>query len=233
LDEFEAAAVPSSMIIIAGNTGVAKTKLINECDNGIDLEGIAHHRGSSFGRHVKSGPTQGYFENRLGIDILKKRVMNPDKPLILEDEGRMVGPVVIPLSFWNAMTEARIARVDMPLDYRVQRILQEYVCDMLEEHIDAGGEQGFENFHAYLTEGLLRIKKRLGGERHSRLNGLMLSALSEQRSTGSVTSHEAWISGLLTDYYDPMYEYQLGKKKHRVVYTGDYSEVVQWAAAQK
>jgi tRNA 2-selenouridine synthase len=232
LDEFESAATTVPMIIVAGNTGVAKTQLIRECDNSIDLEGIAHHRGSSFGRRVRSGPTQGHFENRLGIDIIKKRSANPGRPLFLEDEGRTIGPLAVPHNFWSAMGDASIVKVDMPFDFRVNRILQEYVVDMVEEHVTADPVLGFDNFREYLLGGLQRIKKRLGSERHQDLATLMSSALNQQEMTGNVASHEEWIVQLLTEYYDPMYEYQLDMKKDRIVFVGDYDEVLQWCLAQ-
>lgn len=232
LDEFETAAATVPMIIIAGNTGVAKTQLIRECSDSIDLEGIAHHRGSSFGRRVRSGPTQGHFENRLGIEIIKKRSANPRRPLFLEDEGRTIGPLSIPHSFWNAMADSSIVKVDMPLDFRVQRILQEYVIEMVEEHVTEDPVLGFDNFCEHLLGGLLRIKKRLGSERHADLTALMSAALSRQKMTGSVDAHEDWILQLLTEYYDPMYEYQLEMKKDRIVFEGNYDEVLQWCSAQ-
>ena len=45
-------------IVLTGYTGSGKTMLLKELENSIDLEGIANHRGSSFGAHVKPQPTQ-------------------------------------------------------------------------------------------------------------------------------------------------------------------------------
>ena len=72
LNELSAAG-KAPMVIIGGKTGAAKTPLINDCATGVDLEGIAHHRGSSFGRRVIEPPCQASFENKLAIDVLKKR----------------------------------------------------------------------------------------------------------------------------------------------------------------
>ncbi len=41
--------------------------------NALDLEGHANHRGSSFGKRATGQPAQIDFENRLAIDLLKKR----------------------------------------------------------------------------------------------------------------------------------------------------------------
>ena len=54
-------------IILTGYTGASKTSLLNKLDNGLDLEGIANHRGSSFGSHIKAQPSQIDFENNLAV----------------------------------------------------------------------------------------------------------------------------------------------------------------------
>ena len=40
--------------------------------------------------------------------------------------------------------------------------------------------------------------------------------------------HSEWIRYLLKNYYDPMYEYQLNKKLHRVIFRGDKYEFLEW-----
>lgn len=62
-----------------------------------------------------------------------------------------------------------------------------------------------------------RIRKRLGGERHKQLRGLMEEALVQQEATGLTGAHDAWIQALLQDYYDPMYDYQLSQKEGRIL----------------
>lgn len=227
-----AAAAQAPMVIIGGKTGTAKTPLLQALSTGIDLEGWAHHRGSSFGRRVHEPPCQTDFENRLAIDLLKKRHAYPTKLLFLEDESRMVGPLSMPLEFWNGMVAAPIAVVEMPLDFRVERILQEYVVEMCAEHITEYGEAGFESYRQYLLASLFRVRKRLGAERYHQLEAIMSAAIDRQQSSGDVSNHEAWIRALLVDYYDPMYNYQLQKKQQRVVFKGDYQQVLDWAAQQ-
>ncbi|MFT5579502.1 MAG: tRNA 2-selenouridine synthase [Paraglaciecola psychrophila] len=231
LEELEAASA-GPIWVIAGKTGVAKTKLIKQWQRGIDLEGHANHRGSSFGRRVNEPPGQIDFENQLAIDILKKRELSVERALLIEDESQTVGPRIIPLPLWQAMCEAPLAVVEMPLDFRVQEILSDYVQGMAAEHSAADSEQGFENYRAYLLGSLLRIKKRLGQERHDELHVIMLQALDQQQHDNSVQAHEQWIEALLEHYYDPMYKYQLDKKKHRIMFSGSHSEVLAWGAEQ-
>ena len=87
----------------------------------------------------------------------------------------------------------------------------------------AQGESFFSNS---LLASLDRIKKRLGLERHSVLRQTMSAALSNDNDHDQ---HRAWIRGLLVDYYDPMYEYQMSQKKQRVVFKGDSKAFLEWA----
>ena len=232
LDEIEATA-HSPMIIIGGKTGTAKTPLINELATGIDLEGFAHHRGSSFGRRVEEPPCQVNFENRLAIELLKKRHAFNHHPLCFEDESRMIGPISLPHNLWLAMCETPIAVVEMSLEFRVQRILQEYVVEMEQEHLAVDTEQGYQNYRQHLLASLYRIRKRLGSERYQQLEKVMNGALDQQQSSGDVSAHEAWIETLLVDYYDPMYEHQLQNKQSRIQFSGDYQQVAAWVSTQQ
>ena len=56
--------VQKPMVLIGGCTGNGKTQLVCSRPDGIDLEGHAHHRGSSFGRtlqpqHPQARPSSG------------------------------------------------------------------------------------------------------------------------------------------------------------------------------
>ena len=41
-------------------------------------------------------------------------------------------------------------------------------------------------------------------------------------------SHRHWLTVITKEYYDPMYSYQLEKKKELVVFRGSREEVVEW-----
>jgi tRNA 2-selenouridine synthase len=227
IDEIRSAA-NGQLVIIGGKTGTAKTPLINALATGIDLEGFAHHRGSSFGRRVTAPPCQVNFENNLAIGLLKTRAAYPGQLLVLEDESRMVGPISLPLELWQAMENAPLVVVEMPLAFRVQRILQEYVIEMAAEYLAADSTNGFDQYRHYLLASLARIKKRLGSQRYTALVASMTRAIDRQQACGDVAAHEEWIQILLEEYYDPMYQYQLQTKQQRVVFAGDYQQVLQW-----
>lgn len=230
IDSLDEAVRDCPLVLVAGMTGTGKTEVISALDNGVDLEGCAHHRGSSFGRHATPQPTQIDFENRLAIDVLRRRAQGAGQ-LVLEDEGRMVGSCSVPLALFHAMRSAPLVWLEDPLDNRVTRILGDYVIDMQAEfnaiHPD-DPQAAFDAFSEYLLGSLQRIYKRLGGDRHQELQGLMSEALDIQQRSGEVQAHRAWIEELLTHYYDPMYAYQRQSKEARVVFSGDQQAVIDW-----
>jgi tRNA 2-selenouridine synthase len=91
-----------------------------------------------------------------------------------------------------------------------------------------GAEQGAERFAARLLESLARLAKRLGGAQYQRLQGVMQEALAEQRDSGRVDGHRAWISVLMRQYYDPMYAYQRQSRAERVVFEGERAAVLDY-----
>jgi tRNA 2-selenouridine synthase len=214
----------TEMLVIGGRTGTAKTPLLQQLATGIDLEKHAHHRGSSFGRHATSPPVQVDFEHRLGIDLLRVTSAHPSSPLFFEDESQRVGAVSIPAALYGAMCNAPLVIVDMPLEFRVERIYQEYVVELQREYQQLAVDEPEQLFRTHLLDSLERIQKRLGMARYRQLRSIMEKALD----SNAVEEHQRWIALLLQDYYDPMYQYQLAKSVARVVFSGDYEAVLQW-----
>ncbi|PSV24112.1 MULTISPECIES: tRNA 2-selenouridine(34) synthase MnmH [unclassified Photobacterium] len=219
-------------VIVAGNTGNGKTIMVNELTNGIDLEGAAHHRGSSFGRFVTPQRTQIAFENDLAVQMLKKHDRGVTQ-FIYEDESKSIGCVMVPLSLQAAMKQASIAVIEDPIDVRLGRLLDDYVITMQRDYVaHYGEEQGWILFEEYLEKGMFNIRKRLGLERHQEILDAQKHAINVMQSTGSVSDHDGWLVPLLEQYYDPMYTYQLSKKAERIVFRGDYQTVKAWFEAQ-
>lgn len=69
--------VQRPIVLIGGCTGNGKTQLVCSRPDGIDLEGLAHHRGSSFGRTLQDQHPQATFENHLAVSLLKSRTADP------------------------------------------------------------------------------------------------------------------------------------------------------------
>ena len=91
---------------------------------------------------------------------------------------------------------------------------------------DATG--GFNHFASGLLESLARIQKRLGGERFDALRSTMLEALASHERGTPEEMHKTWIRQLLTDYYDPMYEYQMNKRTRPPVFRGNEGDVAEY-----
>ncbi len=231
IDSLDEAVEQCPPVLVAGLTGTGKTEVIAALSSSLDLEGHAHHRGSSFGRHATPQPTQIDFENRLSIEALKVRETGAQR-LVLEDEGRMVGSCSVPLNVYHAMQQAPLVWLEDSQENRIGRILSDYVTAMHAEFaaLHADPERAFAAFSDYLLNSLLRIRKRLGGEQHQQLDALMQQALTEQQSSGDETLHRAWIKGLLENYYDPMYAYQRESKQARVVFSGNHAEIIEYLA---
>ncbi len=54
----------------------------------------------------------------------------------------------------------------------------------------------------------------------------MDSALKEQARAGETVEHRLWLAKMLSEYYDPMYDYQQSKRERQVLMSGDFSEVL-------
>ncbi len=228
IDSLEETARNSSFYIISGRTGTGKTRVLPDLPNPVDLEGLANHRGSSFGRQVTPQPSQIDFENALSVAMLKANARGG--PVFLEDESHLVGRCSLPLNLRDRMAAAPLLVLERSLQERIDIIREDYVEGMVRDYQTRDGhEAGWANFCDYLLSALGRIRKRLGGDRYQQLNQILENALAEQERTADTSHHNLWISSLLTDYYDPMYDYQLSQKAGRVVVTGSPERLVDWA----
>jgi tRNA 2-selenouridine synthase len=141
---------PQPMFILGGATGSGKTRTLQALaelgEQVIDLEGLAHHRGSAFGMIGQAPqPSSEMFENLL---YQQWQTLDPERVVWLEDESRMIGHCYIPDLLWEQMQRAPVVCLDVPLEARVAELVK-----------------GYGHYpHTDLAEALGRIKKRLGGQ---------------------------------------------------------------------
>ncbi|MGE8066654.1 tRNA 2-selenouridine(34) synthase MnmH [Pseudomonas sp. NPDC089569] len=214
-------------VLLGGMTGTGKTEVLTHLNNGVDLEGHANHRGSSFGKRATGQPSNIDFENRLAVDLLKKRARGMQQ-FVLEDENRAIGSCALPLPLYQSMQQLPMVWLEDSLQGRVERILRDYVVDLCGEFVRVHGDEGFALFSERMLASLNNVYKRLGGERHRRMLLMMEDALAEQANSGSVDMHRAWIEGLLVEYYDPMYAFQREKKGARIEFAGEREAVIEY-----
>ena len=199
-------------IIIGGRTGSGKTKLIKKISSSIDLENIANHKGSAFGSNITSQPSTINFENRLAIEFLNKE---SNEFLILEDESRSIGKRTIPEKWYQKMKNSQVYMLDTTFDDRVLNIRKEYVDEKIESNFSK------ELLRDSILTSLFKIKKKLGAVNFNEISNIILKAFSQD----NIDQHDEWIKSLLNLYYDPMYDYQLLKKKERITFSGNFNEI--------
>jgi len=210
-------------LIVGGQTGCGKTLLINKLENSIDLEGLANHRGSAFGNNVTPQPKQIDFENAFAIELIKKE--NNDT-LIIEDEGKNIGMIHLPDSLKNKALQSSIVILTATLEERLDISLKTYVVDMAENFCLINKVSGFNNYSNYWKNSLFKIQKRLGGLRYKSLLNQLNLALKSHKENNDLQNYHPLIESLLVDYYDPMYDYQISKKKQRIVFQGNSQDVL-------
>jgi tRNA 2-selenouridine synthase len=229
IDTIEAVRLSSQFMIIGGKTGSAKTHLLNSLNFSVDLEGLANHRGSAFGKRIQGQPSQIDFENQLAIALLKLPFENAQQ-LFLEDESRSIGSMSIPKEFHDKMADSPIAMLEESMAARVETIYKDYIYSNFQDFQKDDAEAAQKNFSKFLLGSLERIQRRLGAEKHTELHAVMEQALTHNDPAESEALHRQWIERLLCDYYDPMYEYQINKKLDRVIYRGSREEFLAWAS---
>ena len=222
LKEFEDIA---PLLLVSGHTGCGKTAFLNQFRRVVDLERLARHRGSAFGGRLEKQPNQVDFENTLAIQLMK---LGKTSPVLMEDEGRLIGRIHLPRSLQSAMAKAPIMVISAPFRDRADRIHNEYILRQWSDYRNHyGDEHALSKFSLYLSGAVDAIRRRLGGSEHQEVRKAVTAALVSQEK-GDLSGHRHWINRLLTAYYDPMYNYQLSKKKGRIVFEGSWDEATRW-----
>lgn len=227
IDELEQQCANMSLLVIGGRTGSGKTLALYQIEQAVDLEGIANHRGSAFGKQVTPQPAQIDFENSVSIDILKKQHLHSH--LVMEDESRLIGKLNVPPILRDTIHAAPLVVLETPTDQRVDIVLQDYVTERFPEYIEHYGEDlGRAMFREQILGNLQRIQKRLGLERFHQLHQEFEDAINTLELSGNADGFKPGIELLLTDYYDPMYDYQQSQRQGREIYRGSRDEIIHW-----
>ncbi|HUR11816.1 MAG TPA: tRNA 2-selenouridine(34) synthase MnmH [Flavitalea sp.] len=190
--------------ILGGYTGSGKTEVLKMLENSgetvIDLEKLAHHKGSAFGAiNEPPQPSQEMFENKLALELYRKFMIsyndaevygNRDTkemvPVWLEDESQRIGSINVPQSIWTRMRKSPVIFLDVPFDKRLEHLVTGYGGCEKEKMINA----------------ILRIQKRLGGlETKNAINHLIENNLRESFR-------------VLLNYYDKHYLKALQNRDH-------------------
>lgn len=174
---------PWRLIVLAGRTGVGKTEILQHLaqlnEQVVDLEGLAHHKGSAFGALGQAEqPSTEQFENNLH-QILSG--FNPHQRIWIEGESLSIGRIFVPKPFYSLMLASHTVRVETPFEERVARLVRDYTVFPPESIIEA----------------LERITRRMGGDQVKRC-----------RQCIELGNFQEAISQTLA-YYDRQYDYTL------------------------
>ena len=180
----------SNTLIVGGRTGSGKTILINKLNNSIDLEGIANHRGSSFGKFTTNQPSQIDFENNLSYKLIQFKEKK-FKNLVIEHESLNIGRCFIPKDVYSNLTKGKLILLETPMDIRVNITYEEYIVTALKMY------DGVNAWAQNVQNNLDKIKKRLGNEFYTELNNIFNISLKEHIETGNIEVYKEFVKLLL------------------------------------
>ena len=174
---------PWPLHLLGGRTGCGKTDLLLAlAERGVavlDLEGLAHHRGSSFGSlGMPPQPSNEHYENRIAAVL---QGLSAASQIWVEAESVQVGRCRVPAGIWRVMQQAPLLEIRRPLEVRLRQLVEVY---------------GVQD-PAELAEATQRIARRLGPQR----TAAALAAIEERNWSEACRQ--------MLDYYDRCYDHEL------------------------
>jgi len=114
--------------VLCGSTGCGKTRVLYELQRQgqqvLDLEALAHHRGSLLGDLPGDAqPTQKLFDSAL-LDAMRKFDLN--RTVWLEAESKKIGNLQLPESLFEAMHRSPVVNIEAPMAERVKLWREDY-----------------------------------------------------------------------------------------------------------
>ena len=136
--------------VLAGLTGSGKAEVLRALHElggpVLDLEGLAHHKGSAFGQIGElPQPTNEQFENEGAVRLAE---LEGEARIWIEDESRSIGRIWLQQSFFARKKSAPVVLLERSLEERIDRLVAAY------------GQAS----RAELSETFMRIAKRLGDQ---------------------------------------------------------------------
>ena len=188
----------ANLIVVGGKTGCGKSEILyyltKAAEQVLDLENIAHHKGSAFGDlGQENQPTNEQFENNL-FQAWQKLDLN--LPVWIEDESRGIGTVSIPEPLYNKIRQSIVIFLDVEKEIRITRLVKEYAL--------------FDP--ALLEDAILRINKKLGG-----LNTKLAIEALFNKDFNTAAS-------ILLTYYDKAYLKGLSMREQEKVFNLELKE---------
>jgi tRNA 2-selenouridine synthase len=204
--------IKRNYLILGGKTGSGKTEMLqhlkNQGEQVVDLEALAHHKGSAFGALGQAEqPSNEQFENNLFWEL---NWLSDSKTIWLENESRLIGKNKLPDALYEQMRNASVVEMLLPLELRVQRILAEY--------------------GTFPTETLANITRKI----EKKLGNLRMNQAITHLQNNEL---KQWALMMLV-YYDDFYAYGLEKRaqssiSYAILDSLAYAQQVHKVLAQK
>lgn len=183
-------ATPRPLIVVGGMTGTGKTDILHALrelgEQVLDLEGLANHRGSSYGAlMLPPQPSTEQFENLIAEQWVK---FDPQRPVWIEAESRRVGTCCVPNEIVVQMEAAPTLEVMRSDAERLGILVGVY-----------GQAQ---------TDELVAATERL----HKRLGGLRTQEAVQHINRGELAEAAA----MILTYYDRTYRHDLVRRGKQI-----------------
>jgi tRNA 2-selenouridine synthase len=183
------------LVVLSGMTGAGKTQKLHELAQSgqqtLDLEGLAHHRGSSFGAiGLPPQPTCEQFQNRV---YMRLRELDSEQITWVEDESPSIGKVRVPDELWWMMRRSPAFVLQVDRRDRAENLAAEY------------GQLSAK----LLADATQRLEKRLGRPR--------VTELLNDLDQGKLVD----VAYKLLEYYDKTYQHAAKRRPRMHVFKID------------
>lgn len=218
IDELQNYSVTQDMILLTGHTGSAKTELLKKVKTfypAIDLENLANHRGSAFGKMKGLQPSQADFENNLATEIIRLQEKKDIRPILFEDESRLIGSRHLPSNIFTTLRKGKVIVVKQSLEERINNIFNDYILNSMPS----------EQLFCYYESALSKIEKRLGGLKTKEIKNDLLFSKNNFLVHSELESNKIWIEKLLVFYYDGLYTSSFKNRNPMVLFEGNHMEI--------
>ena len=249
---------------VGGPTGSGKTILLNELralelkgltrPATLDLEALAHHRGSAFGSTQNPQPGQATFENRVAHRLIELEAANiklDNSQLNSQLNSQSSSQPKAQLNSvtnsqqelahaWFVESESRMIGqiVLMPELHRtinlsplihVRESLETRVENTFQEYIQQTSLNGDDDQAALLVfesykKSLSKISKKLGSQRTLEIGQMIAACESDYLKSRETCGNRSWIRELLIQYYDPMYEHGMKTRGGKIAFEGNRNQ---------